>query len=211
LPPAATSPPDALISQIPDTSGAAKVITVVSPQWSSKTADLTLWQRTPDGWVTAGGPWEAHVGYGGWAWEPGEGAGLTPIGSFTFGTGFGTGGDPGYSLGWFDITSEDYWVEDPASPDYNRHLAGPANPRKAPWSHFEHLIDYPVAYRYAALINFNVPAVSGRGSGIFLHVSTGGPTAGCVSLPTNELLTTLRWIDGGTRIYMGPDDTIRSL
>ena len=56
-----------------------------------------------------------------------------------------------------------------------------------------------------------MPARGGRGSGIFLHVSKGAPTAGCVGLPTNELLTALRWIDSGTRIIMGPDSEIRKL
>lgn len=159
----------------------------------------------------ANGPWTANVGYGGWAREPGEGAGRTPIGDFTFGTGFGTAGNPGYQLGWFDVTEADYWVEDPGAPDYNTHQSGPSSPRRAPWSHFEHLIDYPVAYRYAAVINFNVPARSAVGSGIFLHVSRNGPTAGCVSLPVDELLVALRWIDAQTRIVMAPDNVIRSL
>jgi L,D-peptidoglycan transpeptidase YkuD (ErfK/YbiS/YcfS/YnhG family) len=35
----------------------------------------------------------------------------------------------------------------------------------------------------------------GAGSAIFLHVSTGGPTAGCISLPVGELLQVLRWLD----------------
>jgi len=81
-----------------------------------------------------------------------------------------------------------------------------------PWGHYEHLIDYPDAYQYAALINFNVPATgSGRGSGIFLHEATGGSTAGCVSLPPDELVAALRWIDASTWIVMAPDDVIRTL
>ena len=34
----------------------------------------------------------------------------------------------------------------------------------------------------------------GRGSGIFLHASTGRPTLGCVALPLPNLLTILRWL-----------------
>jgi L,D-peptidoglycan transpeptidase YkuD (ErfK/YbiS/YcfS/YnhG family) len=36
--------------------------------------------------------------------------------------------------------------------------------------------------------------VPGRGSGIFLHASTGRPTLGCVSLPLPQLVRTLRWL-----------------
>jgi len=43
-----------------------------------------------------------------------------------------------------------------------------------------------------------------KGSGIFLHQQTGGPTAGCVSLRPKDLVAVLRWIRPGTRIAMGP-------
>ncbi len=205
--------PSRLIDRIADTQGATKVITVESASWSSPTGSLMLWQRAGDGsWAQVGGPWEAGVGRAGWAYEPGESTLRSPVGSFTFGTGFGLQPNPGYSGGWFDIGDTDYWVEDPASPDYNTHQHGPADPGQAPWGHFEHLVDFPVAYRYAALINFNVPARGPIGSGIFLHVSTGGSTAGCVSLPEDVLLATLRWIDpGSTRIIMGPESELPNL
>ncbi len=192
--------------------GATKVLTVTSPSWSSTTATAVAWERTPDGlgWRQVGGPWPATVGYGGWAFTPGEATGRSPVGSFSFGTGFGLAGNPGYRLGWFDVGPTDYWVEDPAAGlAYNTRQQGPVDPRQAPWGHFERLADYPVQYRYAALINFNVPVSgTGRGSGIFLHVSTGGPTAGCVGLETDALLWVLRWIDAGTRIVMGPTDAV---
>lgn len=191
-----------------DTGAAAKVITVLSDSWSSAAAEVVLWERRGDGaWDQVGGPWTADVGRAGWSYEPGESTLRSPIGSFGFGTGFGLEPDPGYAGGWFDITDTDYWVEDPASPDYNTRQQGPVDPAQAPWGHFERLADYTVAYRYAALINFNVPARGPIGSGIFLHQATGsGSTAGCVALPEDELLTTLRWIDpASTRIVMGPE------
>jgi L,D-peptidoglycan transpeptidase YkuD (ErfK/YbiS/YcfS/YnhG family) len=53
----------------------------------------------------------------------------------------------------------------------------------------------PTAYRHLAVIAFNSdPVVPGRGSGIFLHASTGRPTLGCISLPLPQLLTVLRWL-----------------
>lgn len=197
-----------VIYRLTGTAGATKVLSVTSNGWSDTTAMAILWERNADGvgWRQVGGPWLANVGYGGWAYAPGESTGRSPIGSFTFGTGFGTGQNPGYRLGWFDIGPTDYWVEDPAAgPAYNAHQQGPANSAQAPWGHFERLADYPVLYQYAALINFNVPATgTGRGSGIFLHASSGGWTAGCVALPVPQLVQTLRWIDPGTRIVMGP-------
>jgi hypothetical protein len=45
----------------------------------------------------------------------------------------------------------------------------------------------------------------GLGSAIFLHVNIGMPTAGCVTLPTGELLEILRWLNPAVspRITMG--------
>ena len=62
------------------------------------------------------------------------------------------------------------------------------------------------SYDYFAVIAYNhQPIVPGRGSAIFLHVSTGQPTAGCVSIPVDELLRILRTLkpDMKPLIYIG--------
>ena len=51
------------------------------------------------------------------------------------------------------------------------------------------------AYDYGAVIAYNTDRTPGLGSAIFLHVSVGAPTAGCVSLPADRLLEVLRWLD----------------
>jgi L,D-peptidoglycan transpeptidase YkuD (ErfK/YbiS/YcfS/YnhG family) len=53
--------------------------------------------------------------------------------------------------------------------------------------------------------------VWGRGSGIFLHEQTGGPTAGCVSVREGDLLAVLRWLRPGARIAMGPAGFVAAL
>ena len=51
------------------------------------------------------------------------------------------------------------------------------------------------AYAHLAVIEFNMsPVVPGRGSAIFLHAQTGGPTNGCVSLRGPDLVRVLRWL-----------------
>src|ERR687897_216908 len=53
----------------------------------------------------------------------------------------------------------------------------------------------PRAYPFLAVVEFNMsPVVPGRGSGIFLHAQTGGPTIGCISLRKPELRAVLRWL-----------------
>jgi len=50
-------------------------------------------------------------------------------------------------------------------------------------------------YDYGAVIAYNRARTPGLGSAVFLHVGTGGPTAGRVSLPAAGLLQVLRWLD----------------
>ena len=51
------------------------------------------------------------------------------------------------------------------------------------------------AYQRFAVIRYNdAPVVPGRGSAIFLHDDTGGPTNGCVSLAPARLDALLRWL-----------------
>jgi L,D-peptidoglycan transpeptidase YkuD (ErfK/YbiS/YcfS/YnhG family) len=64
----------------------------------------------------------------------------------------------------------------------------------------------PRAYAYLAVVEFNMsPIVPGRGSGVFLHVQTGSPTNGCISLRRASLLHVLRWLSPAStpRIVIG--------
>lgn len=206
-------PAEPLPAQLAHNKLTTRLVTVRAAAKSSTTAELIAWERTVVGWHVVLGPYTAHSGKRGWSKAAArhESDGTSPSGRFGFRGGFGLAPNPGYQLGWFVVDARDYWTSDPSRSDYNTHQRGPTNPAAAPWSSAEHLIDYPVAYRYAAVIDFNMPPTGPRGSAVFLHVSTGGPTAGCVSLPESQLLAVLRWIDAGTRIVMGPTAWIRSL
>ena len=66
-------------------------------------------------------------------------------------------------------------------------------------------------YDYGAVIDYNAdPVVPGAGSAIFLHVTTGGTTAGCVAVPEADLLQVLHWMDPSLdpRIVMGTAATV---
>jgi L,D-peptidoglycan transpeptidase YkuD (ErfK/YbiS/YcfS/YnhG family) len=170
---------------------------VVTGQLSSSVATLRL---TACG-RTVAGPWPAHVGWNGLSRSRREGDGTTPIGTFRFGdTIYGSAPDPGVHLRYHRIVCGDYWVEDPRSPSYNtfRHVACGTSP---PFRAADGLWQSPRAYRHLAFIGYNAdPVVPGRGSAIFLHASTGGPTNGCVSLSVPRLVQTLRWLRPGATI-----------
>lgn len=93
----------------------------------------------------------------------------------------------------------DFWVDDPASPDYNRWIRSETGP-KAEWASFERLRQ-PL-YRYAVVIGYNEqPVVPGKGSAIFLHLWRGAdqPTAGCVALSESALLKLLARLDAARK------------
>ena len=93
------------------------------------------------------------------------------------------------------------WDDDPASPLYNEWVD---SSRQNPGAQPEPMDNLPV-YAYGAVIGYNSRRMPGLGSAIFLHVSDGGSTLGCVSLPSPELLALLRWLDPAQRpmIAMG--------
>ena len=187
-PPAVAGPPT-LAAVGP---GARQAVTVTVPSYGSTSGVLQGWVRSGGGWQPAFGPWPAWVGYNGVA-PPGtdrEGSGRTPGGVFGFSFMFGIQPNPGVRYPYRPVTASDFWDDDPSSPQYNEWVSGRAGAGADPEP-----MDNPPAYDYGAVIAYNTARTPGVGSAIFLHVSKGAPTAGCVSLPTGQLLTVLRWLD----------------
>lgn len=150
---------------------------------------------------TVSGPWTARVGWAGLSANRREGDGTTPVGTFGIGdTMYGAGPDPGVHFRYHRIVCGDYWVEDARSPAYNtfQHYTCGTKP---PFMARDGLWQKPRPYRHLAFIRYNAaPVVAGRGSAIFLHVSSGDATNGCVSLPLPQLVKTLRWLRPGAKI-----------
>lgn len=174
----------------------SQLITVEASTRASTHASLRLWRREGRCWAPVAGPWSARVGRNGLSGNRHEGDGTTPTGTYGIGrTMYGIAPDPGVRYRYRRIVCGDYWVEDPRSPSYNRfrHVeCGTEPPFRVTG---ERLWQARRAYRHLAVIEFNTnPVVPGRGSGIFLHATTGGPTNGCVSLPVGQLRQVLRWL-----------------
>lgn len=191
-PPPARAPADPPRREPCDVGGAAGAQQVVVVRGDGQRASVRACSRAADGrYVTDLGPFTGWVGRSGVApaGAKHEGDGRTPSGVFPLRGGFGVRADPGLRQGWFVVDGADVWVDDPASALYNTHQRAPADGR---WDSAERLRN-PPAYDYAQVIGYNESRTPGAGSAIFLHVATGGPTAGCVSLPVRELLEVLRW------------------
>jgi L,D-peptidoglycan transpeptidase YkuD (ErfK/YbiS/YcfS/YnhG family) len=177
-------------------SAGSQLVTVVAARRASTRGTLRLWRRSGECWVAVAGPWSAWLGQRGVTTRKREGDRTTPAGAFGFGrVMYGLAPNPGVHYAYHHIICGDWWVEDPRSHWYNRfhHVRCGARPPFRVTS--EDLSRSPTAYRHLAVIAYNSePIVPGRGSGIFLHASTGRPTLGCVSLPLPQLVTLLRWL-----------------
>ncbi|MGD0743496.1 MAG: L,D-transpeptidase family protein [Acidimicrobiales bacterium] len=197
------------------TADARQLVVVDAPSISSTTATATLWQRSGRCFARVGGPWPAWLGWHGLSSHHLEGDGTTPIGTFGLGPEmYGIAPDPGLAYRYHRLVCGDWWDEDPATPDYNRFVHVPCGVRPPFGGGSEALWTETTAYRYFAVIEYNsAPIVPGRGSAIFLHVSTGGTTNGCVSLGEPELVHTLRWLRPTQHplVVIGTATTLREL
>jgi L,D-peptidoglycan transpeptidase YkuD (ErfK/YbiS/YcfS/YnhG family) len=172
-----------------------QLIMVTAPSHRATYARLIAYRRADGRWVPVFGPWTARVGYNGIAKprQKREGDGRTPSGTYRFGFFFGVLPDPDVAFSYRRAYRYDFWDDDPSSRYYNEWVSAR---RRDPGVHPEPMDQRP-AYDYAAVIRYNPTRIPGLGSAIFLHVGTGTPTAGCVSLPQRELLRVLRWLRPG--------------
>jgi L,D-peptidoglycan transpeptidase YkuD (ErfK/YbiS/YcfS/YnhG family) len=206
--------PPTLANQLSSTGSAKQLVTVVASRRTSTQGTLRTWRRSGGCWLPVDKPWPAWLGRKGVSANKREGDRTTPAGVFGFGrVVYGVAPNPGVRYRYHRIVCGDWWVEDPRSPWYNRfhHVRCGSTPPFRVTS--EDLSRSPTAYRHFAFIRYNTdPVVPGRGSGIFLHASTGRPTIGCVSLPLSQLLAVLRWLRPASApsIVIGTEAQIRN-
>ena len=212
---------------VDDPAPVRQVIVVKADGWSSQRATLRrfVWDG---GWQVVGSPTRAWVGVNGFA--PArtrtQNTGTTPAGVFGLPSAFGIGSGSRIRLPYHQITAGSYWPYDPRDPrTYNIFQTERSKSARwradGRWS--ERLRDYGGQYRWATVIGYNLPrstyvdrrtgerrterpARTDKGGGIFLHVSKGRPTAGCVSVPRARMRSIVRWLDPAAdpRIVMGP-------
>ena len=159
------------------------------------------------------GPYAARLGRNGLSANRREGDGTTPTGLFGIGrTMYGNEPNPGVRFAYRRLRCGDWWDEDPSSPTYNSFQHVPCGTQPPFGGASEGMWQQPRPYPFLAVIEYNMrPVVPGRGSGIFLHAQTGGPTIGCVSLRRDELRAVLRWLRPGARpmIAIGTSGQLR--
>ncbi len=165
-------------------------IVVGVPEASATTGTLTAYQRVGQVWKAVLGPTEAKVGELGIG-APADGVYRTPEGTFAFDQAFGRQPNPGTKLPYFQADDQDWWDEDADSPTYNTHVRSVESPSGIT----ENLYDSGPVYDYAVNMAVNPQRIPGKVSGIFLHVTDGNPTWGCVAIGRDEMRSILTWLD----------------
>ncbi|WP_308293715.1 L,D-transpeptidase family protein [Streptomyces sp. RK62] len=179
-----------------ETGDATQLITVEA---GGSYATVTAWAKRSSGWKAQFSTSAARVGSNGVTdgATRRQGTYTTPTGTYTITEGFGNEAG-GTAMPYHRVTNDDWWVEDPESKFYNsmHGEAGADFPLTESGDlGSEHLVNYPVQYAKALVINFNRwPATPGRGAGIFLHVNGSGATAGCVSVPRATMDRIMSWM-----------------
>lgn len=189
----------------------------VADDWNSSTATLRFYQKVGGAWRAEGAPWQARLGKSGLVWGAGlhpvpagaatkkEGDWRSPAGVFTL------GGVWGYDsqirkhpkLFYRKVTPRDLWVEDPASPQYNRNVILDRDPATA-WEKKQQMKQTDPAHALKLFIAHNAPpkVVPGAGSSIFFHIWRAGggkPTAGCTTMDETRLRDLIARIDPAKR------------
>lgn len=228
-PAAASAEPPYHPSRLANVGTAGQVIVVTAPSWRSTTATLRAYERVGDGWREVIAATPARLGWSGLylAAERRQGTGKTPAGTFAIPRAFGRLADPGTELPYRQFDRDDAWTYDPDRPaTYNVYQTS-----RAGWAgsggSAEHLWSYGRQYNYVAVMDYNLPggpittgadgvrraaepADTRAGGGIFLHVTNGKVTAGCIAIPQRQMRDVLRWLDPDRKpvIVVGPESAI---
>jgi L,D-peptidoglycan transpeptidase YkuD (ErfK/YbiS/YcfS/YnhG family) len=208
--PAPPPPPDNLAARLHTLPAATRqVIVAYSAGYGTSIGTLETFQKVNGGWQPVFGKMAARLGSKGFSDHKVEGDLTTPTGVYRIGgTMYGIAGNPGVRYAYHQLVADDYWNENVASPGYNSFVHG-----TDPGGGSEKLWQTSPQYTYFAVIDYNIPVVTAtpaRGSGIFLHVSAGRGTAGCLAVAQSDLVKVLRWLDPGAapRIVMAPAEVL---
>lgn|GEM_PF-320956 len=225
---AAASSPDSL-SHL---GNAHQVIIVTASGWSSPAGTLTAWERDAHGWRRVIAPTPAVLGARGLvlASQRRQSTGTTPAGTFAIPSSFGRLPNPGTGLPYTQLTPKDAWPYNPDDPStYNVFQDADRS-----WDSYGHNVEYlwrhGVQYDYVAVLDYNLPrgsittdangirhattpANTAAGGGIFLHVSDGRKTTGCIAVSRKAMRSILRWLNPAAQpvIVVGPQSQINQM
>ena len=189
-----------------------EVVVAIAPGWDSMQGHLQCFRRATGGqWQAASEPVPVLFGKNGLAWGRGvegtdeaglqkkEHDGRAPAGVFKIGTiyTYDAALPSGADYPFHTVNDADAWVDDPTSPNYNKHVAIPDVNHPPAWFEKQKMRHGDFAYRWLVEIRHNAdPAVPGDGSAIFFHIRRGEsrPTSGCTTMAEPNLVKLIQFL-----------------
>lgn len=167
-----------------------QLIMVAAPTPDSPVGTLTAYERVGPAWRVVLGPTHADLGELG-VGVPEDDVFRTPVGTFPLGPAFGREPSPGTAMPYTQVDGWDWWDEDVDSPTYNTMVRSQAKPS----DDAENLGRSGEIYDYAVLVDHNPQRIPGRSAGIFVHVTDGDPTWGCVAVARDDMRALVQWLN----------------
>ena len=211
---------------------AEQVIVVNAPRWNSTAGTLRTYEKRGDHWLEVGSRTRALLGSHGMvlAAKRRQSTGTTPAGTFAIPTMFGRKPDPGTQMPYVQVDHNDAWTYNPKVPStYN--VFQTVDRGWYSYSYYvERLWEYGKQYNYVGVLDYNLPdgaitqgadgvnrtdtpANTKAGGGIFLHVSNGTRTAGCIAIRESRMRELTKWLnpDQHPRIVIGPTHALERM
>lgn len=208
----------ALLALLPATafelpSRSTQCLVGTADEWDSSTVTLRFYEKREGRWTAVGDAWKARLGAKGLIWGHGlhslpakaatkkEGDLRSPAGVFAIGGAWGSDAriQKHPELPYRRVTSRDLWVEDAASPQYNRHVILSHEPA-TPWEKKQQMKQNDPAHSLKLFIAHNAApkVIPNAGSSIFFHIWRAGGTrasAGCTTMDKPKLQWLISKID----------------
>jgi L,D-peptidoglycan transpeptidase YkuD (ErfK/YbiS/YcfS/YnhG family) len=192
-----------------------QAVVVLTDSWDAPEGSLQLFERESAHapWRAASGKYAAVVGRNGLGWGMGlhdappaasapikyEGDGRAPAGVFLLSSAFGYASPESarwISLPYQQVTASLVCVDDANSRFYNQILDSSNTP--AQWSSQEELLRNDELHKMGIVVSHNAPpAISGRGSCIFIHIwkAPSQGTNGGTAMAESDLREVLQWLN----------------
>lgn len=195
-------------ASIPDS--VTQLVLVYNENQATSQVILFTLKKQKGKWIPVMNSIPAGIGENGFAAQEQkqEGDGKTPTGLFKLGQLFTYEKQVDTRMPFTTTTSDDKWIDDPESADYNRHVRGETTAKS-----YENLKLASDHYKFCMVIEYNTnPVIKGKGSAIFFHLRSSGQetTAGCVAISEKDMLQIMKWLDPDKHpmILMGSFETL---
>lgn len=171
-------------------SGTAQVILVSVEDYKSTVCVVKVLEKVDGKWVIKQIS-KGYVGYEGSVDGNNrkQNSLKTPLGIYKIVSAMGIAENPGTLFPYTRIKEGMYWDLNSDSPNYNNLVySDPGGDR-------ENLLEMGAQYNYVLNTSYNEEQTKDKGGAIFIHASKNEPTAGCISIPEEDMLKLIKWVD----------------